>query len=279
MWLSWSTALLGLVPRRYLQIRIRQLPNLVTDNRLRRKRTIHKRDRKPLPESPRPHRRRVRPGRPFQKLHPPPRPYSSIRKNPQCLRRDFVPSIAALKLTKERVRLPHCEKNFGWYDWKVQEGVKEHGLFVNESSFHAAGHASISGEAGQMSDVYASPGDPIFYLHHASVDRQWWMWQNVDRKVRLKDATGPIIVFDFPFGNHTRGKNITLDFEFGLLELAPLVPLGRVMDTQGDLLCYIYAKEKAVYDPRAKKWFSEEVSGDDYPGEGCRTSYKGPQTQ
>lgn len=29
----------------------------------------------------------------------------------------------------------------------------------------------------QMGNTYASPGDPIFFVHHAMVDRLWTKWQ------------------------------------------------------------------------------------------------------
>ncbi|CUS12565.1 unnamed protein product [Tuber aestivum] len=197
-------------------------------------------------------------------------PRGSIAKNPQCLRRDFAPFISPLRLTKELVRLPHCEKAFDWYDFKAQAGAREAGFFLHESSFHSAPHIAVGGEAGQMGDIYASPGDPIFYLHHAGVDREWWKWQNVDPETRLKDARGPSIRFDFPFGNNFRGGNITLEHEIGLLELAPVVPLRKVMDTEGDLLCYSYAKEKAVYDPTTEKWVAEELSAEEEDWEACK---------
>jgi tyrosinase len=30
-----------------------------------------------------------------------------------------------------------------------------------------------------------SPGDPIFYFHHAALDRLWWIWQMQDPDKRL----------------------------------------------------------------------------------------------
>lgn len=31
-----------------------------------------------------------------------------------------------------------------------------------------------------MTDTFASPGDPIFFLHHAQIDRVWALWQKKD---------------------------------------------------------------------------------------------------
>jgi hypothetical protein len=31
-------------------------------------------------------------------------------------------------------------------------------------------------------DVFVSPGEPVFWLHHGQLDRHWWMWQNYIEK-------------------------------------------------------------------------------------------------
>lgn len=44
-----------------------------------------------------------------------------------------------------------------------------------------------------MEDQNASPGDPIFFLHHANLDRLWWRWQQANLTARLTDMSGPLI--------------------------------------------------------------------------------------
>ncbi|KAH8897262.1 putative tyrosinase [Thozetella sp. PMI_491] len=41
---------------------------------------------------------------------------------------------------------------------------------------HGTGHYVFAGDPG--GDVFNSPGDPMFWLHHAMVDRTYWIWQN-----------------------------------------------------------------------------------------------------
>ena len=41
-----------------------------------------------------------------------------------------------------------------------------------------------------MVNPVSSPGDPIFFLHHAWLDRLWAKWQAEDPANRLKDMTG-----------------------------------------------------------------------------------------
>lgn len=48
-----------------------------------------------------------------------------------------------------------------------------------------------------MQDVYSSPGDPLFYLHHAGLDHLWADWQKLDSPKRLHEIEGNAISFDF----------------------------------------------------------------------------------
>lgn len=43
---------------------------------------------------------------------------------------------------------------------------------------------------GLMLDPIASPGDPIFYLHHTWLDKLFWDWQKLDLPARLSDIGG-----------------------------------------------------------------------------------------
>ncbi|KAJ7815274.1 hypothetical protein B0H14DRAFT_2848064 [Mycena olivaceomarginata] len=95
---------------------------------------------------------------------------------------------------------------------------------------HDGGHFAVGGE---MRDRYSSPGDPVFYLHHANLDRIWWLWQQQDRKNRLFAISGRSNV-DPPF------VNVTLRFGLKMSNLAPLVPIRAVMDTESWPLCYKY---------------------------------------
>jgi tyrosinase len=41
-----------------------------------------------------------------------------------------------------------------------------------------------------MMDVFASPGDPLFYLHHTYLDKIWWQWQSQNLSFRLTEVSG-----------------------------------------------------------------------------------------
>ncbi|KAK0657776.1 hypothetical protein B0T16DRAFT_386256 [Cercophora newfieldiana] len=56
-----------------------------------------------------------------------------------------------------------------------------------ENGPHGAGHGGIG---AQMLNPVSSPGDPIFFLHHAWLDWLWAKWQAKDPKARLTDMGG-----------------------------------------------------------------------------------------
>ncbi|KAG5635596.1 hypothetical protein H0H81_010667 [Sphagnurus paluster] len=95
---------------------------------------------------------------------------------------------------------------------------------------HDGGHRLIGGD---MADTYSSPADPIFYLHHANLDRIWWEWQMVDPQTRLFDISGRTSV-DPPY------QNVTLDFMLDMGGVAPHVPIRKVMDIRRKPGCYVY---------------------------------------
>ena len=43
-----------------------------------------------------------------------------------------------------------------------------------------------------MMDMFTSPSDPVFYLHHANIDRIWAKWQAADPSARTFATGNPI---------------------------------------------------------------------------------------
>lgn len=131
-----------------------------------------------------------------------------------------------------------------------------------------------------MSDPVASPGDPIFYLHHTWLDKVFWDWQSADLPARLEDIGLPngFIIFDptnpppqppemegdpYMFGipadvyptpeqliplpesppqvpSGDPGNITTLTHILDMMGIIPNATIADVMDIAGGLLCYEY---------------------------------------
>ncbi|OCL10974.1 Di-copper centre-containing protein [Glonium stellatum] len=161
-------------------------------------------------------------------------PQSSVSGNPRCLSRDLSPYFAGRYLGMNQTKLTLSQSDFGWFD-RVAEG----GPSFDASGIHGGGHYGVGGTYGEMGDLYASPSDPIFWLHHANLDRVWWSWQMRNPRKRLFDISGPIFLMDY---NNTQGGNVTLSFPMTLGVNAKNTTVGQTMNIKGGVLCYDYDK-------------------------------------
>ncbi|KAF6755029.1 hypothetical protein DFP72DRAFT_812163 [Ephemerocybe angulata] len=104
-------------------------------------------------------------------------------------------------------------------------------LFIDEflNPIHGGGHANVGGE---MLNIYSAAADPIFYLHHANLDRAWWKWQEADKASRMYDTSGP---------TEQKGNvQVTLDFEMDFPALGPNITIRDVMDARTYPSCFTY---------------------------------------
>ncbi|EAU92409.1 hypothetical protein CC1G_00628 [Coprinopsis cinerea okayama7 len=95
---------------------------------------------------------------------------------------------------------------------------------------HDGGHGAVGGD---MSSFYSSPNDPIFFPHHAGVDRIWWEWQKADFSNRLYQINGPVSLIP-PHGM------VTLDYQLPFADFIPDVTLRDAMDIRREPYCYTY---------------------------------------
>lgn len=59
----------------------------------------------------------------------------------------------------------------------VQQATDYTTFATGLESLHNLVHVWVGGQRGTMSFLDRSPADPIFWLHHANIDRLWWQWQ------------------------------------------------------------------------------------------------------
>lgn len=75
--------------------------------------------------------------------------------------------------------------------------------------------------------------DPLFYVHHANLDRIWRQWQ-LSKPGRLWEISGRSTT-DPPY------EEVTLDYPLVMGSLGPTTPIRQVMDTLSNTSCYTYA--------------------------------------
>ncbi len=83
-----------------------------------------------------------------------------------------------------------------------------------------------------MAEVSASPGDPIFFMHHSFVDRMWRKWQIKDDS-RLRTITGCA----------TPGDDctpLTLDTVLTSKGVREDIKVSDLLDIYNNFMCYLY---------------------------------------
>lgn len=123
---------------------------------------------------------------------------SALQYNPRCLTRDLNPNWSALTTTGTVTNLLNCgdmkcleQRADGWED-----GASNCSHRANQ--IHPAAHFTIG---GLNNDPLASPGDPVFFLHHAMMDRVWSIWQG-QATSRIDEVGGT----ETPFNSKQRSQ-------------------------------------------------------------------------
>ena len=153
--------------------------------------------------------------------------------NPHCIVRDLNGWFSSRFNTWKNVTELILESE----DIATFQGVMQaDSTYVPAGSFgvHGGGHFT-AGATGTLSDFYSSPGDPLFYLHHAMIDRVWTIWQFLDLPDRRDAISGTSTILNLP-----PSAEMTLDdmIPFGLV--APDQRLGDLMSTTAGPFCYHY---------------------------------------
>ncbi|KAJ5193984.1 Tyrosinase [Penicillium cf. griseofulvum] len=150
--------------------------------------------------------------------------------NPRCLKRDLTTQILRDYANFTAiVDLILSNRNINDFQMNMQ-GIPGSG----QIGVHGGGHYCMGGDPSR--DVFVSPGDPAFWLHHGMIDRTWWIWQNLDLYKRLNAISGT-----GTFLNSPPSPNTTLDT---LIDLGyaggETVAMRDLMSTVSGPFCYIY---------------------------------------
>ncbi|KAF7173843.1 hypothetical protein CNMCM6106_007945 [Aspergillus hiratsukae] len=150
--------------------------------------------------------------------------------NPRCLKRDLTTAILQKFANATSVVSLILDNHDIWDFEMVMQGVPGSGSI----GVHGGGHYSMGGDPGR--DVFVSPGDPAFWLHHGMIDRVWWIWQMLDLENRQYAISGT-----GTFLNQPASPNTTLSTPLNLGYTAPgSVTMQDLMSTTAGPFCYVY---------------------------------------
>ncbi|CAI6014185.1 unnamed protein product [Clonostachys chloroleuca] len=157
-------------------------------------------------------------------------PTGPMGYNPRCLRRDLSSYPVDTWFTARNlfnVTLGAASGSIAAFQNELQ------GRFADQFlGMHAAGHFTMGGDSA---DLFSSPNDPIFFLHHAMVDRLYWVWQALHPRV-AKDIFGTITILNTPPSRDALKTDI---LNMGVN--APSINIADALDTLGNSpFCYIY---------------------------------------
>jgi len=171
------------------------------------------------------------------------------------IRRNLSQHYAGIWFAPEKETELLGERDFDNFSIVLETRLQLDGRrFAEDWGLHAGGHRTVGGD---MVDPWSSPSDPLFYLHHANLDRVWARWQAADPRGRQFQVAGPIaprtpVLGPWPYPPPP--GNVTLDQVLDLSSLgagdAARVRIARVMDIAGTMprgdkekagvLCYRY---------------------------------------
>ncbi|KAK5630655.1 hypothetical protein RRF57_006370 [Xylaria bambusicola] len=157
-----------------------------------------------------------------------------LAPNPRCLKRDLNTAMcatyASLRNTTETIlQSPDVES----FQANVQGDFRYPAARKWAMAVHGGGHFTIAGDPG--GDFYFSPLEPVFYLHHGSIDRMYWIWSQLDWAKRQTMA-GTITMMNQP-----RSRNGTLDDVLDIKPVGGSFKFRELLDTVGGTpFCFVY---------------------------------------
>ncbi|CAN9145974.1 unnamed protein product [Alternaria alternata] len=116
-------------------------------------------------------------------------PSYGLGYNPRCLMRDITSFTGEGWLKDDDVVSLLKSDSYQSFWENLQGGAPPNNFENNFMGVHTAGHFILGGDPA--GDFTASPADPYFFFHHASIDRLYWTWQNLKPSERTKALYGP----------------------------------------------------------------------------------------
>jgi len=163
--------------------------------------------------------------------------------NPRCMRRDINVNSALGATANISYNLVTKSKDINTFYNTLLTPPRSNEPY--NWGVHIAGHYIAGGDPG--GDPLCSPGDPIFYFHHAMLDRLWWIWQMQDPENRLnavvslgaaKPAADPMPGHEHPDGGAAAGRKI--DLKWLIPDVIPVLEAHDGLGGHNGAFCHVY---------------------------------------
>ncbi|KAL4887691.1 tyrosinase central domain protein [Aspergillus karnatakaensis] len=158
-----------------------------------------------------------------------PLPENAFAYNPRCLQRNLQPAVLAafnnITVVENMLAAADINSFLAVLDPSTSGVMGAHG----------GGHDTVG---PTMADVFASPQDPVFMLHHGNIDRLWAVWQRSgawESEGRVWALNGTAVL-----GNPAGEPLVDLETVVGFGVLDEERRLGDLMDVEGVEYCYRY---------------------------------------
>jgi tyrosinase len=149
--------------------------------------------------------------------------------NPRCLRRDLTSYATANWMNSPsilNITTGAASSTIGLFQNELQGRTADRFL-----GMHSAGHFAAGGDA---SDFFTSTNDPSFFLHHAMVDRMYWLWQSLHLD-QAEEIAGTITMF-----NNPPSRDAVVDDELDMKNLEEKITIADALSTMRGKFCYVY---------------------------------------
>ncbi|KAH6664819.1 hypothetical protein F5X68DRAFT_237253 [Plectosphaerella plurivora] len=161
-----------------------------------------------------------------------PGPEGGLGYNPRGLKRDLGPAMNTRYANYTTVLNLLLKPDIEQYRL-LSEGVP----YTPEIGPHGGIHYTIGGDPG--GDLFTSPGDPAFWVHHGMMDRMWTLWQALDPVKRHRDISGG----DYghmTWANEPPSRKVRLSDVIDMGYAGDSITIGEIMNTLSGPLCYFY---------------------------------------
>ncbi len=160
-------------------------------------------------------------------------PLGGLGYNPRGLKRDIGPALNMRYANYTTVLRLLTQPDVDKYR-VVSEGVP----YTPEIGPHGGIHYTIGGDPG--GDLFTSPGDPAFWVHHGQMDRLWAVWQALGFSSTRYTDLGSGTYAHQTWTNEPPSPLSRLTDVIDMGYAAPSTTISQVMSTTGGGLCYFY---------------------------------------